>query len=78
MAMQFVEEYPIKANNTILLLVKLKNYSFTDTLIENDGFINLSKGNIATINGLDGYAIPQLKTRLEYQRPKSQFANLHD
>jgi len=31
-------------------------------------------GKVATINGLDGYAVPQLKTRLEYQRPKPEFA----
>ena len=78
MAMQFVEEYPIAANNTILVIGKIEKLFIDNTLIEDDGFVNLSKGNIATINGLDGYAIPQLKTRLEYQRPKSQFANLTD
>ena len=35
-----------------------------------DGFINLSDANVATINGLDGYAFPKLKERLAYQRPK--------
>gem|GEM_PF-6803177 len=40
-----------------------------DNLLQPDGFINLSEGIIATINGLDGYAIPQLRTRLEFQRP---------
>ena len=78
MAMQFVEEYPIAANNTILVIGKIEKLFIDNSLIEDDGFVNLSKGNIATINGLDGYAIPQLKTRLEYQRPKSQFANLTD
>ena len=39
-------------------------------LLENDGLINLSKGNVATINGLDTYAIPKFKKQLSYQRPK--------
>jgi len=78
MAMQFVEEYPIAANNTILVIGKIEKLFIENTLIEDDGFVNLSKGNVATINGLDGYAIPQLKTRLEYQRPKSQFTNPTD
>jgi hypothetical protein len=39
-------------------------------LLEADGFINLSKGNIVAINGLDGYTLPKLKARLQYQRPK--------
>ena len=37
--------------------------------LEKDGFINLSKGNVMTINGLDGYALPSLKQRIDYQRP---------
>ncbi|WP_411895487.1 flavin reductase family protein [Winogradskyella sp. A2] len=73
LAMSYVEEYPIKVNNTILLIGKIEKLYVPDNLLEKDGFINLSKGKVATINGLDGYAVPQLKKRLEYQRPKSQF-----
>jgi len=71
MAMEYVEEYPIKANNTILLIGKITKLYVPDTLLQKDGFIDLSKGKVATINGLDGYAVPELKTRLEYQRPKA-------
>ena len=71
LGMEFVEEYPIKANNTILVVGKIKALFVNDDLLESDGFINLSKGNIASINGLDGYAIPELKARFGYQRPKS-------
>lgn len=70
LAMEFVEEYHTKANDTILVIGKINELYVDDSLIENDGFINLSKGNIAAINGLDGYTIPKLKTRFEYQRPK--------
>ena len=71
LAMEYVEEYPIKANNTILIIGAIKKIYVADNLIENDGFINLAKGKIAAINGLDGYSIPKLKMRLDYQRPKS-------
>ena len=71
MAMEYVEEYPIKANDTILLIGKITQLYVPDNLLQKDGFIDLSKGKVATINGLDGYAVPQLKTRLEYQRPKA-------
>nr|WP_321246209.1 flavin reductase [uncultured Psychroserpens sp.] len=70
LAMEFVEEYHIKANDTILVIGKIVGMHVNDELLEDDGFINLSKGNIATINGLDGYAIPKLQERFEYQRPK--------
>lgn len=72
-AMHYVEEYPIKANNTILVIGKIEKLYVQDALLEQDGFINLSKGKVATINGLDGYAVPELKLRQDYQRPKPEF-----
>lgn len=70
MAMTYVEEYPIKANGTILLIGAIKDLYIQDNLLEKDGFVNLSEAKVAAINGLDGYALPKLKTRLAYQRPK--------
>lgn len=75
LAMSYVEQYDIKANNTILLIGKIEKLYVPDELLDKDGFINLAKGKVATINGLDGYAVPQLKTRLEYQRPKEGYAH---
>ena len=63
-------EYIIKANNTIQLISEIKDLYIKDDIIEQDGFINLSKANIVAINGLDGYALPSLKERIDYQRPK--------
>ncbi|MEM5566373.1 flavin reductase [Psychroserpens sp. AS72] len=70
LAMEFVEEYHIKANDTILVIGKIVGLYIDNELLENDGFINLSKANVAAINGLDGYAVPKSNTRLKYQRPK--------
>ncbi|MEQ9581887.1 MAG: flavin reductase [Arenibacter sp.] len=75
MAMAYIEEYPIKANNTILMIGEIKDLYVEGNLLQQDGFINLSEANIAAINGLDGYAIPKLKTRLAYQRPKKIIHN---
>lgn len=69
-AMKYVEEYHIKANNTIMMVGEVLFFEAEDTLLEDDGFLNLSKGKVATINGLDGYAVPSLHSRFEYQRPK--------
>ena len=74
-AMQFVEEYDIKANSTILVIGKISGLYINDNLIEKDGFVNLSKAEVAAINGLDGYAIAENKVRLGYQRPKKLEAN---
>jgi len=70
MALTYCEEYIIKANNTIQLIAEIKDLYIKDDIIEQDGFVNLSKANIVAINGLDGYALPSLKERIDYQRPK--------
>lgn len=76
LAMEFMEEYPIKANGTTLVIGAIKKIYVPDNLIETDGFINLAKAKVATINGADAYSIPELKTRLDYQRPKAEFKNM--
>jgi flavin reductase (DIM6/NTAB) family NADH-FMN oxidoreductase RutF len=70
MALTYCEEYKIKANNTIQLIAEIKDLYIKDDIIEQDGFVNLSKANVVAINGLDGYALPDLKQRIDYQRPK--------
>ena len=70
-AMKYVEEYPIKANDTIMIIGAIQFFDVRNDMLQQDGFLNLSKGKVATINGLDGYAIPNLHTRFEYQRPKT-------
>lgn len=69
-AMKYIEEYYIKANDTILVLGAIQELYIKEELLASDGFIDLEKGNIATINGLDGYKIPSNGIRLPYQRPK--------
>ncbi|TXE15063.1 flavin reductase [Seonamhaeicola algicola] len=69
--LKYVEEYHIKANNTILVVGEIQQFYVDTAMLETDGFLNLSKAKTATINGLDGYAIPKLNTRFEYQRPKT-------
>ena len=68
--LKIIEEHAIKANGTILVLGEIVKLYVDETLIEKDLFINLSKGKIATINGLDGYTVPTAPKRLPYQRPK--------
>ena len=39
-------------------------------LLQNDGWVELAKGNVVAVNGLDGYALPKTFKRLKYARPK--------
>lgn len=70
LAMEFLEEYPIKANGTILVIGQVVGLYVNEDLIEADGFINLAKGEVAAVNGLDGYAVSTTNERFGYQRPK--------
>lgn len=70
LAMRFQEEIFIKSNNVLMIVAEIDTIYINDSILKKDGFIDLSEGKVATINGLDGYAIPILKSRFEYQRPK--------
>ena len=75
-ALTYCEEYLIKSNNCIQLIGEIKDLYIREDLLEADGFINLSKGNVVAINGLDGYNVPKLKTRIKYQRPKKDLKKI--
>ena len=60
----------IKANGTLLVLAEVEKIYVREEMISNDFFIDLSKGKIATVTGLDGYAVPNSIERHSYQRPK--------
>jgi flavin reductase (DIM6/NTAB) family NADH-FMN oxidoreductase RutF len=70
MEMKFIEEYHIKSNNVIHIIAEIKNLYVKDDILKEDGFLDLVKGKVAAINGLDAYAIADNNTRFNYQRPK--------
>jgi flavin reductase (DIM6/NTAB) family NADH-FMN oxidoreductase RutF len=70
MSMKFIEEVYVPSNDVMLIVSQIEELYIDDELLQADGLINLSKGNIATINGLDTYAIPKFNKQLSYQRPK--------
>ena len=70
MEMKFIEEYHIKSNNVIHIIAEIKNLYVKDDILNEDGFLDLAKGKVAAVNGLDAYAIADNNTRFNYQRPK--------
>lgn len=70
MEMKFIEEYHIKSNNVIHIIAEIKNLYVKDDILNEDGFLDLAKGKVAAINGLDAYAIANNNNRFSYQRPK--------
>jgi len=67
---KYQNEYHIKENGTILVVASIEDLYFNKDLVDDSGFLRLDKGEVVTVNGCDGYALPSLLNRFEYQRPK--------
>ncbi|MGA0316926.1 MAG: flavin oxidoreductase, partial [Flavobacteriaceae bacterium] len=62
--------YPIAENDTLLIIGSIEQLYIKEGLLQEDGWVQLDKGEIVSINGLDGYALPSLLERFAYARPK--------
>ena len=69
---KYVNEYYLKENDCIHIIASIETIYAEEELIQKDNWLQLDKGNIVAINGLDGYALPQLIDRFEYARPKQK------
>lgn len=72
----YVNEYAIVENNTILVIASIDTIYVNENLLQNDYWIRLDLGNVVTINGIDGYAQPQLLDRFDYARPSNAVQSL--
>ena len=65
----FVNKYFIKENKTTLIVGQIEMLFINKKLLIEDGFVQLDREDIITVNGLDGYALPKLIKRIPYARP---------
>ena len=65
---KYVNEYYIKENDTIHIIASIEEIFFEEKLQNKDGWLRLDLGNVVSLNGLDGYCLPQLIDRFEYAR----------
>ncbi|MBU3714842.1 MAG: hypothetical protein FGM46_07830, partial [Ferruginibacter sp.] len=63
---KYVNEYYLKENDCIHIIASIEAIYADEKLIQKDNWLQLDKGNIVAINGLDGYALPKLIDRFEY------------
>jgi hypothetical protein len=64
-----MNEYYIKENDTIHVIASIEHVYYNENMEHKDGWLQLDKGNVVAINGLDGYCLPKLVDRFEYARP---------
>jgi flavin reductase (DIM6/NTAB) family NADH-FMN oxidoreductase RutF len=69
MGMEYVEEYAIRANDTILIIGKVLELVIPDGSIDEQGNLDLLTAETVAVSGLDTYYAPQLLQRRPYARP---------
>ena len=69
-ACRYVNDYLIKENDTLLVVGAIEHLFIQEEMMLEDGYVQLDKGEVVTVNGIDGYALPQLLARFPYARPK--------
>jgi flavin reductase (DIM6/NTAB) family NADH-FMN oxidoreductase RutF len=62
---KFVNEYLIKENDTIHIIASIEHIFFDEALEHKDGWLQLDKGNIVALNGVDDYFLPKLIDRFQ-------------
>lgn len=66
---KFQNEYEIAENNTLLIVASIEQIFVEEAMLTEDYWIRLDKGNVVSINGLDGYSSNRLIDRFSYARP---------
>ena len=68
MACKYLNEYHIKENDTLLIVGSIEDLYVKDSILLEDGWIQLDLGGIVTINGFEGYSITKLQLLFPYDR----------
>lgn len=68
MGLEYVEEYAIQANQTILIIGKVLELILPDDCLDDQGNLNLNQAETVAVSGLDTYHAPQFLDRLAYAR----------
>jgi flavin reductase (DIM6/NTAB) family NADH-FMN oxidoreductase RutF len=65
---KYLSEYYIKENDTIHVIASIESLFFEENLRHDDGWLQIDKGNVVALNGLDAYCLPKLIDRFQYAR----------
>lgn len=68
-AMKFEDCIPIPINGTSLIVGRVMQVDFDDSIVGDDGFVNLSAAQVLISQGLDAYFVSIEIGRLPYAKP---------
>lgn len=63
---KYINEYHIKENGTVHIIASIEKIFYDENLEHQDGWLQLDKADVISLNGLDGYCLPKLVNRYEY------------
>lgn len=69
MGFELVEELPIKANGTIFIVAQMLWVMLPETIIADDGYVDIEAADTIAVSGLDSYHDSQRLDRLAYAKP---------
>jgi flavin reductase (DIM6/NTAB) family NADH-FMN oxidoreductase RutF len=64
-----IQIIPIELNGTFFIIGTLKSVHMNPSIIQADGFLDLSMEEIICTQGIDGYLLPEKIKRMPYARP---------
>lgn len=65
----YENEYYLKENDCIFVIGKVEHIYVDKEIQGEDGWLNLERAQTVCIDGLDGYALPQILNRFSYAKP---------
>ena len=68
MGLEYVEEYFITANQTVLIVGKIVELFIPDDCLDEKGNLDLIRAQTVAVSGLDSYYTTELKKRMPYAR----------
>ena len=73
---EYVNEYFLKENNCHFIIGAIKNIYIDQEIQAEDGWLNLEQAQTVSIDGLDGYALPQILNRFSYAEPHQSLKSI--
>jgi len=65
---KFLNSYLIKENGCLVVVASIEDIHIEEQMLLDDYWVRLDKGKVVAINGIDGYALPELLDRYYYVR----------
>ncbi|HEA28592.1 MAG TPA: flavin reductase [Leeuwenhoekiella sp.] len=72
----YTNEYYIEENKCLFIIGAIKHIYLDDGIQQKDGWLDLEAAKTVSINGLDGYALPQFIERLSYAKPEKDIKEI--